>query len=124
MMRKIFLYLLVSFFASSCVTRLKSPLVQGNICNSNNQPLKEVKVCLNNECVLTNEKGYFNFKRKIFKEFVMVGGEAPPIIYNLTISKKTYKDTIIYYSSLHGGANVDLKIVYNNIVLNQKLKRE
>ncbi|MDR7211462.1 hypothetical protein [Flavobacterium piscis] len=122
-MRKIILYLLVLFFASSCVTRLESPLMQGYIYDSNKTPLEEVQVCLNEECILTNKKGYFNFKRKTYIEFVRIGGEAPPLIYNLSISKKTYKDTIISYRSLYGGADVDLEIEYNNIVLKPKAEK-
>ncbi len=102
---------------SSCVSRLKTPYMQGFVFDENKEPLKEVDICLNDECKKSDEKGYFTFKRKTYLEFIQIGGEAPPLFYNLKISKINYKDTIIQYRSKYGGANVDIKMKYDSIVL-------
>ncbi|UOX35480.1 hypothetical protein LXD69_08145 [Flavobacterium sediminilitoris] len=119
-MKKIPFLMIIIFLTSSCVTRLKTPKIEGRVYNVKNEPLKEVKVCLNDECVNTNEKGYFSFNKKTYKEFVMIGGEAPAVIYNLKFSKQTYKDTIINYKNLFGGSNVDLLIKYDSIILHEE----
>lgn len=119
-MKKILILILLISTTSSCVTRLKTPLIEGNVYNSNKEPLKEVEVCLNNECINTDENGYFYFKRKTKKEFTMVGSETTAVIYNLSISKVEYKDTILYYKNIHGGANIDLKVKYDSIILKKE----
>lgn len=116
-MKKLILLLLLITITSSCVTRLRTPWIEGTIYNSNNEPLREVEVCLNNECINTDEKGYFYFKRKTNKEFTIVGAETSAVIYNISISKVEYKDTIIHYKNIHGGANIDLKVKYDSIIL-------
>lgn len=116
-MIKIILYAIILFITSSCVTRLIMPAVEGNVYDIYSNPIDKAEVCLNDECISTNELGLFIFKRKVNKEFAMVGGEAPAIIYDLKISKKSYNDTIIYYKNLFGGANIDKKIEYKAIIL-------
>ncbi|NJM78851.1 MAG: hypothetical protein HC854_03085 [Flavobacterium sp.] len=50
----------------------------------------------------------------------MVGSETTAVIYNLSISKVEYKDTILYYKNIHGGANIDLKVKYDSIILKKE----
>ncbi|MFD2907367.1 hypothetical protein ACFSX9_01325 [Flavobacterium ardleyense] len=116
-MKKLVVCSIILFITASCATRLITPAVEGNVYDINNNPLTEVKVCLNDECKVTNEEGYFVFKMKVKKEFAMIGGEAPAVIYNLRISKKMYNDTIIYYKNLYGGSNIDQEIKYKSIIL-------
>lgn len=113
--------ILLPLFLISCVTRIKTPLIEGNVYTINNKPLTDVKVCLGDECVKTNKDGFFTFKRKTYMEFITIGGEAPPVFFNLNISKVTYNDTIISYFNKYGGGNTNLKVEYQNIILKSNL---
>lgn len=106
---------------TSCVTRTSIPTIEGYVYNEQHIPLSKVNICIGNKtCVQTDNKGYFLIKKETYKEFIQIGGEAPPIFYDLTISKELYSDTTITYMSKYGGGNPHLKVKYDNIILRQK----
>jgi hypothetical protein len=111
-------FFITLLLVTSCVSRTRIPLIEGYIYNSERNPLSGVKVCVNNDiCTDTDEQGYFFINRITYKEMTFIGGEAPAVVYDLSLSKKEYSDTIIHYKNLYGGANTNLKVKYDTLIL-------
>lgn len=116
-MKKI-LFLVYVFLLYSCVTRTSRPQIEGYVYNLKKAPIKDVKVCIDGTyCVNTDNQGCFFIKRKFYKEISLPGREAPAVIYNLSLTKNRYSDTIIHYKNIYGGANYNLKVKYDTIIL-------
>ena len=87
---------------SCIISRTARPILTGYVYDSyNNQPIDS---CLIGN-VVTNSAGYYELEEKRYREFVMPGTEAPPIMINEIVEKEGYESNIIEGFSKYGGAS-------------------
>ncbi len=87
---------------SCIISRTSRPILTGYVYDSsNNQPIDS---CLVGN-VFTNSIGYYQLEEKRYKEFVIHGTEAPPVMINEIVEKKGYESSILKGFSKYGGAS-------------------
>ena len=92
----------LQMFQSCLISRTARPKLTGYVYDSsNNQPIDS---CLVGN-VFTNSEGYYQLEEKRYREFVLPGTEAPPIMINEIVEKEGYESSSIEAFSKYGGAN-------------------
>ncbi|MCT2408072.1 carboxypeptidase-like regulatory domain-containing protein [Chryseobacterium antibioticum] len=121
-MRKTIFFSAGILLLTSCTGRIKTPDITGTVYEAHTlKPLENAEIYLDEDSkTKTDAQGRFHIGKKMYSEKISVGGEAPPVIYKMTVSKKEYKDTIIHYKNLFGGGNKNLTVKYDSIVLKKK----
>ncbi len=92
----------IHMFQSCLISRISRPILTGYVYDSsNNQPIDS---CLVGE-VFTNLEGHYQLEEKRYKEFIVLGTEAPPVMINEIVEKEGYESSIIEGFSKYGGAS-------------------
>ncbi|WP_157676843.1 hypothetical protein [Chryseobacterium sp. T16E-39] len=112
----------ILLMVTSCTSRIKIPDIEGVVYEAKTiKPIADAEIYIDEDNkTKTDAKGHFHIEKKMYSEKISVGGEAPPVIYKMTVSKKEYKDTIIHYKNLFGGGNKNLTVKYDSIMLKKK----
>ncbi|MET3038350.1 hypothetical protein ABXT08_19860 [Chryseobacterium sp. NRRL B-14859] len=112
----------VIIMLASCTGRVKIPDIVGNVYEEKTlKPIENADIYIDEENkTKTDANGRFHIEKKMYSEKISVGGEAPPVIYKMTVSKKEYKDTTIHYKNLFGGGSKNLSVKYDTIILKRK----
>lgn len=107
---------------TSCTGRIKIPDIKGTVYEAKTlKPIENADIYIDEDNkAKTDAEGRFHIEKKMYSEKISIGGEAPPVIYKMTVSKKEYKDTIIHYKNLFGGGNKSLSVKYDTIILKRK----
>lgn len=89
---------------AACSVRISRPLIRGVLLDAvSEQPLAGVTVT-DRETVLTDAEGRFELPAITYREFSMVGSEAPPLRYGFRLSKRGYQPCQVQQFSTFGGA--------------------
>lgn len=107
---------------ASCASRLAIPDIVGTVYDAKHlKPIANAAVYIDaDNNAKTDAQGHFHLKKKRYAGKISVGGETSPVIYNLKVSKKEYKDTTIHYKNLFGGGNKKLTVKYDTILLQRQ----
>ncbi|MBT2622088.1 MULTISPECIES: carboxypeptidase-like regulatory domain-containing protein [Chryseobacterium] len=121
-MSKTIFFSAIILILASCTGRIKIPDITGTVYEAKTlKPIANADIYIDEDNkTKTDMQGHFHIEKKTYSEKISVGGEAPPVIYKMTVSKKEYKDTIIHYKNLFGGGNKNLTVKYDTITLKNK----
>lgn len=121
-MSKTIFFSAMMIMLASCAGRVKIPDITGNVYEEKTlKPIGDVSIYIDEDNkTKTDAQGHFHIEKKMYSEKISIGGEAPPVIYKMTVSKKEYKDTIIHYKNLFGGGSKNLSVKYDSIILKKK----